>query len=351
MLKQNMKALNIIGLAVAALSCAPVASAQDEAKPAAAKIKAIVQMPAEKKPTELTIERAEGKDSFIYMQKGTDQEMQMPLASCRPFVIQTPADLSVALNTFREGDLAAARKQMASLKKKYAAYAGLPGSPTTVAALTELSCAVRLQDWEAAKSLAASFPAADSLEGVSAMRLQVAGIMGNISDSPKSLETQKAAIEELLKDKKAAKAVNSELYGWLRYALGRAYAAQMTEEELQGGIPEAKVKAANEAVDNLCQCVASIHGSQTELPVDALNRSMAILAAMPAAKAYKAPAANEMTKQAWASAPADFKDAVAIANLLKTVYAPGEPNELADKLAPLFYNTGKDKPKTEDAAK
>lgn len=344
-----MKALNIIGLAVAALSCTSVATAQDEAKPAAPKIKAIVLMPTEKKPTELTIERAEGKDTFVYLEKGTDQEMKMPVASCRPFVIQTPADLAAALNTYREGDLAAARKMAASAKKKYAAFAGLPGSPTTVAALTEISCAVRLQDWAAAKSLAASFPAADSLEGVAAMRVQVAGIMGDISDSPKSLETQKAAIEEILKDKKAAKAVNSELYGWLRYALGRAYAAQITAEELQGGIPEAKVKAANEAVDNLCQCVASIHGSQAELPVDALNRSMAILAAMPAAKAYKAP--KEMTKQAWASAPADFKDAVAIANLLKTVYAPGEANELADQLAPLFYNTGKDKPKAEDAAK
>lgn len=346
-----MKAFNIIGLAVAALSCASVATAQDEAKPAAPKIKAIVLLPSDKKPKELVIERAVDKDNFVYIDTSIAQEMQASVSSCRPFVIQTPADLAAALNTFREGDLAAARKQAASVKKKYAAYAGLPGSPTTIAALTELSCAVRLQDWAAAKSLAASFPAADSLEGVAAMRVQIAGIMGDISDSPKSLETQKAAIEELLKDKKAAKAINSELYGWLRYALGRAYAARITAEELQNGIPDDKVKAANEAVDNLCQCVASIHGSQAELPVDALNRAMTILWAMPSVKAYKAPAANEMTKQAWASAPADFKDAVAIANLLKTVYAPGEANELADKLAPLFYNTGKDKPKQEEAAK
>lgn len=340
-----MKALNIIGLALAAVSCAPLASAQDEAKPAAPKVKVIVQLPADKKPTEMVIERADGKDTFVYMEKGTDQEMKMPVSSCKPFVIQTPADVAAGLNTYREGDLAAARKQMASAKKRYAAYAGLPGSPTTVAALTELSCAVRMQDWAAAKALAAGFPVPESLEGVSAMRVQVAAIMGNISDDPGSLATQKAAVEELLKDKKAAKAVSSELYGWLRYALGRAYAAQLTEEELQGSIPAEKAKNANEAIDNLCQCVASIHGSQAELPVDALTRAMTILYAMPGVKDFKAP--KEMSKQAWASAPANFKDAVAIANLLKTVYAPGQPNELADKLAPLYYNAAKDKPKQE----
>ena len=344
-----MKARNIIGLAVAALTFVPAAVAQDAAgdKPASPKLKAVVLMPNSKKLQELEIERSDGKDNFFYIEKSTVTEMQMPVASCKPFVLQTPADLAAAVNSFREGDIAAARKKCAAVKTKYANYAGLPGSPVTIAGITEINCAVRMQDWAALKTLVAEFPSADALTGADAMCLKVAAIMADISDSPKSLDTQKAAIEELLKDKKAAKAINSEMYGWLRYALARANAAKLTEEDLNGTIPEDKVKFADAAIDNFCQCVAATHGIAPELPVDSLKRAMTILYAMPGVKDYKP--ATPMTKQTWANAPANFKDAVAMANLLKLVYAPDEKIELADKLAPFYYNTGKDKPK-KDAA-
>ena len=339
-----MKALNIIGLAVAALSCAPATFAQDAA-PAAPKLKAVLLMPNSKKLTEIQVERSDGKENFFYMQKGTDQEMMMPVASCKPFVLQTPADLVAALNTYREGDLSAARKQCASVKKKYANYAGLPGSPVTIAAVTELSCAVREMDWAGVKGLVDGFPSADTLAGGDAMRLKVASIMASISDSPKSFDTQKAAIDELLKDKKAAKAINSEVYGWLRYALARAYASKLTAEDLEGTLSGDKLKAAELAIDNFCQCVASTHGIAAELPVDSLTRAMTILNAMPGVKDYAAKATAPLDKKAWATAPVNFKDAVAMANLLKTVYAPEAQIALADKLAPFYYNTGKDRPK------
>ncbi len=345
-----MKARNIIGLAVAALTFVPAAVAQDAAgdKSDAVKMKAVLLMPNTKKLTEKEITRSDGKDNFFYIQDGTDQEMQMSVAACKPFVLQTPADLASAVNTFREGDIAAARKKCAAVKAKYANFAGLPGSPVTIAGIAEINCAVRMQDWAALKTLVANFPSADALTGADAMCLKVAAIMADISDSPKSLDTQKAAIEELLKDKKAAKAINSEMYGWLRYALARANAAKLTEEDLNGTIPEDKVKFADAAIDNFCQCVAATHGIAPELPVDSLKRAMTILYAMPGVKDYKP--ATPMTKQTWANAPANFKDAVAMANLLKLVYAPDEKIELADKLAPFYYNTGKDKPKKEAAA-
>lgn len=336
-----MKALNIIGLAVAALSCVQVVSAQEQA--AAAKLKAIVQLPNAKKPVEMAIERSDGKDKFYFLQKGTDQQMEAPVASCKPFVIQTPTELANALNTYRQGDLAPARKQMASVRKKYADYAGLPGSPTTISALYEISCAVRLQDWGSLKELVKNFPSPDTLGAGEAARLKVASVMANISDDAKKGKAQVKAIEELLKDKKTVKTMNSQVYGWLQYALGRAYSAGLPTD---GTLSDEQAKDADLAIDHFCQCVASIHGSEAELPVDAMVRSMNLLYAMPGVKEFKnTKARRPMTKNMWATAPCNFRDAVAMANLLKTVYAPEMSNSLADELAPYFYNTGKDKNK------
>lgn len=342
-----MKALHIIGLAVAAFSCASVAGAQ-EAADAGAKLRAYVQLP-QQKPQELIINRSDGNDKFYYTPKGTDQEMEVPVASCKGlFYLQTAPELAAALNAYRESDLAAARKQFAAIKNKYAHYAGLPGNPVTAAAVNEISCAVRLMDWEGVKKLVATPPA--NMTAADAARVQAAAIMGNISDDPASLEEQKKAITELLKDKKVGKGVTTELYGWLRYALARAYAAQIPAEA-QAAIPADKLKDAESAIDNYCQCVVSTHGAADELPVDAMVRAMTLLWAMPEVADYTKKADKPCTKAQWGSAPANFRDAVAMANLLKTVYAPELQNELADKIAPYFYNSTKDKAEDAKAAK
>lgn len=339
-----MKSLHLIGLAVAALSCASVAGAQEAAADAGAKLRAYVQLPSQK-PQELIINRSDGNDKFYFTQKGTDQELEVPVASCKGlFYIQTPPELSAALNSYRESDLAAARKQFAAVKNKYAHCAGLPGSPVTIAAVNEISCAVRMMDWEGVKKLTANPPA--NMTPADAARVQAAVIIGN---DGASLDDQKKAISELLKDKKLGKSVTTELYGWLRYALARAYAAQIPADAQS--IPADKLKDAEAAIDNYCQCAVSTHGAADELPTDAMVRAMTLLWAMPDVADYTKKADKPCTKAQWASAPANFRDAVAMANLLKTVYAPEMQNELVEKLVPYFYNTGKDKKDEAKAAK
>lgn len=343
-----MKSLHLIGLAVAALSCASFAGAQ-EAADAGAKLRAYVALPSQK-PQELIINRSDGNDKFYYTQKGTDQELEVPVASCKAlFFIQTPAELANALNTYREGDLSAARKQFAAVKNKYANFGGLPGSPLTVAAVNEISCCVRQMDWDGVKKLTANPPTGMTTSDEA--RVAVARLMADIitAPGPGKTDDQKKAIAQLLKDKKLGKSINTELYGWLRYALARAYAAQLPTDAT--AIPEDKLKDAEAAIDNYCQCVVSTHGAADELPVDSMVRAMSLLWGMPGVAEYTKKADAPLTAAKWASAPANFRDAVAMANLLKTVYAPELQNELVEKLVPYFYNTAKDKEKKADTAK
>lgn len=339
-----MKSLHLIGLAVAALSCASFAGAQ-EAADAGAKLRAYVQLP-QQKPQELILNRSDGNDKFYFTQKGTDQELEVPVSSCKAlFYIQTPAELANALNTYRESDLAAARKQFAAVKAKYANFGGLPGSPVTIAAVNEISCAVRMQDWDAVTKLTANPPA--NMPAADAARVETAKLMAQIITGNGKLDDSKKAIAELLKDKKLGKSINTELYGWLRYALARAYAADLPTDG--SAIPADRLKDAEAAIDNYCQCVVSTHGAADELPTDAMVRAMNLLWGMPDVADYTKKADKPCTKAQWASAPANFRDAVAMANLLKTIYAPELKDEMVEKLVPYFYNTGKDKEKKTDA--
>ncbi len=334
-----MKSLHLIGLAVAALSCASFAGAQ-EAADAGAKLRAYVLLPSTSKPQELVINRSDGNDKFYFTQKGTDQELEVPVSSCKAlFYIQTPAELAAALNTYRESDLAAARKQFAAVKAKYANFAGLPGSPVTIAAVNEISCAVRMQDWEGVHKLAANPPA--NMTANDAARVAVAALVADIVANPTKVDDNKKAIVELLKDKKVGKGINTELYGWLRYALARSYAAKLPTDG--SAIPADQLKDAESAIDNFCQCVVSTHGAAAELPTDAMVRAMNLLWGMPDVADYTKKADKPCTKAQWAAAPANFRDAVAMAHLLKTVYAPELQNELVEKLVPYFYNTAPDR--------
>lgn len=333
-----MKSLHLIGLAVAALSCASVAGAQ-EAADAGAKLRAYVQLPSQK-PQELVINRSDGNDKFYFTQKGTDQELEVPVSSCKAlFYIQTPAELAAALNTYRESDLAAARKQFAAVKAKYANFGGLPGSPVTIAAVNEISCAVRMLDWEGVKKLTSNPPA--NMTANDAARVAVAALVADIVTNPTKVDDNKKAIVELLKDKKVGKGINTELYGWLRYALACSYAAKLPTDG--SAIPADQLKDAESAIDNFCQCVVSTHGAANELPTDAMVRAMNLLWGMPDVADYTKKADKPCTKAQWAAAPANFRDAVAMAHLLKTVYAPELQNELVEKLVPYFYNTAPDR--------
>ncbi|MBR5331040.1 MAG: hypothetical protein IKV13_06070 [Akkermansia sp.] len=328
-----MKSLKYMGFALAAATCMQFAAAQQPAK-----LSAYVQVPGGK-PDLLELERSDGNGSFFYLQKGTDQLMQTKASACKMFYIQTPAEMANALRDYYGGDYADARKQFASIKKKYAAFAGLPGSPCTMSALYELTCAVRMLDVAAAKTLVGSFPGASALTGADVARLEAAKVFALIDDKPESFATIKAGVEEIVKTH--GRNLDSESNGWLRYALARAAASMVPAEQVQATIAEDKAKAASAAVDFYCQAVMSMHGAQKLLPADALNRAMALLWAMPGVQDYAAKVGTPMTKTGWNAAPADFRDAVAMAHYLKTVYPSETPNAFADKLDAYYFNAMK----------
>lgn len=330
-----MKSFKYIGLAMAAFSCVQFATAQE-----APKLTAYVVVPGSKKVEQLKLERGDGKGAFFYMQKGTDQLLSAPAASCKVFYIAPPADMTNALREYYGGETADARKSFAGIKKKYAAFAGLPGSPGTMAALHEVSCAARLLDLPAVKTLAAAVPGTNALNPCEEARLAAAKVLGESGDTPDALGKVKAALDALTKDKATMRNLDTESYSWLCYAEGRAMAAQIPADQLAGTIAADKAKVASEAVDKLCQAVISSHGAQKELPADALNRAMGLLWAMPGVKDAAAKADKPMDKKSWAKAPADFRDAVALAHYLKTLYPAAEaaPNALADQLDAYYCN-------------
>jgi len=327
-----MKLFNMIALGLAATAGA--AYAQQE--PAQTQVRAYVQF-ERSRPTVLSLKKANGKDKFVYTVQ--DQEMQGNADKCKLFFIQTPADLASAIRTLKERDFASARKQLAAVKGKYAAWQGLPGDPSTKAALLELECAVRQLDLEGLKGLVSSFPHADWLEGEDKLQFAAARVLAGVSDDPAAAVGAREKAEGLLKNETIVSAINSRAYGWLKYAIGRSYAAEIPAAELSGTISEANVQKANLAIDNLCQAAMSSHGADMELPVDAMRRAQAILWAMPGVKDY-ANRIGKMDRRRWSDAPANFRDAVSLAYLIKNVYDSdnGKKDAALDKAASYFFN-------------
>lgn len=317
----------MLGLA----ATAGIACAQQQAAPV--QIKAYVQFD-KGKPAIIAPKQANGKNLFIYVAQ--DQEMQGNAAKCKLFFIQTPADLVAASKTLKDRDFAAARKQLAAVKAKYAAWQGLPGDPSTQAALLELDAAIRQMDWEGLKGLVASFPHPDWLESSDQVKLEVARVLSGISTDPAAAATLQASAEAVLKNRE--KVLNSRDYGTLKYAIGLAQASQIPAEEIKETISEGNVQKANLAIDTLCQAAMSSHGSDMEIPVDAMRRAQALLWAMPGVRTY-ANNAGKMDRKKWNDAPADFRDAVALAYLIKNVYAPDSKDATLDRAASFFVNT------------
>ena len=74
-----------------------------------------------------------------------------------------------------------------------------------------------------------------------------------------------------------------------------------------------------------------------EIPVDAMHRAFSILWAMPGVKEYM-PKAKKMDKKTWDAAPCNFRDAVAMAFLLRNVYAPKLKDEAISTAVGFYYN-------------
>ncbi len=334
-----MKAINMLAIGLAAAAGLPMAAYAQDAAPKT-KLQAFVMI--NKKTARIPVVQADGKGQFIFINE--DQQLKMDVAKCGLFKFVTPVDFASAVEDYRAGNLESARKQFAGAKAKYAEYVGLPGNPSTEAALLELDCALRQQDWAAAKALADGFPHADYLGEDEQTKLAVAKVLGNI---PGSLDSQTEAIKAIL-ESPAGKKIDIESYGWLRYALARAYEAQVPAEALAGTVTAEQAPGLIKAVDNYCQAGLCSHGTRMEIPLDAMQRAMCILWACPGVKEYAA-GGTEMDAKRWNAAPVNFKDAVVLAQLLKTVYttdggAKLSQKALIDELSKYYYNAEKDKP-------
>ncbi len=336
-----MKSLNMLALGLAAFAAAPLAVHAQEAP----KTKLQAYVIIGKKPMRVPVANATGKDTFVFIQE--DQQMQMEVAKCGMFKLITPADFAGAVNDYRAGDLAGARKKLASVKNNYAEYVGLPGNPSTEAALLELDCALRMLDWAGAKALADGFSHPEYLSEAQKADIAVAKVMGNIADAPGGLDAQKEAVANLLKGE-TGKHLSLEGYGRLRYALARAYEAQVPADALNGTVSAEQAPDLIKAVDSYCQAALSTHGASMEIPRDAMQRAMRLLWAQPGVKEYAAGSAS-MDAARWNGAPVNFKDAVVLAHLLKNVYtsdggASLSQKALVDELAKYYYNAEKDRP-------
>lgn len=251
-------------------------------------------------------------------------------------MVLTPEDLAAATRSFAAGNLKDARRQLAAVRAKYTPFIGLPDSPALKAARMELECCVRMMNWEAVGKLVASSPDPAFLPPEDRVELAAARLLSQVSDDAGTAAERQKAIESFLGDSKS-KTLNSEVYCWLKYALGRALASKIPAAELQNGIAASHEEAASLAVDAYCEAFASNHGRNAEIPVDALKRAFQILWAMPGVKQY-ALSVKQMNEKTWNDAPYNFRDAVALAYILENVAAPGLKDSNIQKAASLHFN-------------
>ena len=325
-----MKLRNIFAVGLAAL--AGLSQAQEPAKQQG--LVAIVQVNEKSKPGKLVVKSASGKDTFVYYDRGTEQDVQRNASKMKLFFLQTPEDMVEAEHALAAGDLDQAATKLAAVKDKYKGYLGLDRNPAERAALLELDCAARRKDFESLKRLAGTFPHADWLSDQDKRKVMSARVLAKACTGGAAAEVE-ADVKALLEDKGAAM-INGNCYGWLQYALAHVTAAAIPAEEIAGTISEGNLATANKAIDLYCQAGASSHGREMELPVDAMTRAQALLWAMTGVKEYAAKG-GAMDAGKWGAAPANFRDAVALAYMLKNIFGAG--NEAIDAAAKLYFNT------------
>lgn len=324
-----MKLRNIIVVGLAAL--AGFAGAQQPAKQQG--VVAIVQVSEKARPAKVLVKGAAGKDTFIYFDRTREEDVQRKTTGLKLFFLQTPADMAEAERSLTARDLTAARTQLAAVKAKYKNYLGLDRNPCERAALLELECAASQLDFNGLKTLYATFPHADWLSPEDKGTYLAAGILAK-GTTGGTLADVESEVQKVM-GSGVGKTISGSRYGWMKYAIGYATAASIPAAEIEGTISEANVAAANKAIDAYCQAGTASHGSEMELPIDAMTRAQALLWAMPGVKDY-ASKAGQMDRGKWDAAPANFRDAVALAYMLKNVF--GATNATIDAAAKLYVN-------------
>ena len=325
-----MKLRNILAVGLAAF--AGIANAQEPAKEQG--LVAVVQVSDKAKAGKLMVKGASGKNTFVYYDRGSEADVQRDASKMKVFFLLTPEDMVAAEQALNAGDLADARTKLAAVKAKYKGFLGLDRNPAERAAVLEIDCAVRQLDFAGLKSLLGSFPHADWLSAEDRGKYMAAQVLAKATNGTPLADVE-ASAKELL-DSAVGKTLNGDCYGWVRYALAYATAAAIPAEELAGTISEGNLAAASKAIDLYCQAGASSHGRDMELPIDAMSRAQALLWAMPGVKEYAAKG-KDMSAGKWNDAPYNFRDAVALAYILKNVF--GATGETIEAAAPLYFNT------------
>lgn len=319
------------------LAALPVATAQQPAASAAPRLWAQLQQTQKSKLRRMPIlPSATGAKGEFLVELGEDTPTAFKAKDYNLFFIETPPDLAAALKDYSADNLDA-RRQLAKVRTKYAAFASLPGNPATFAGFIEISCTARAMDWKALGEAVDGFPSPRMLDADGREKLSAARVLSKVSDDPATADERQKEAEAALSAAINPDRTSSEVYAWLKYALARALASKIPADELRQGISGDNVELASSAVDAYCEVAAAAHGRYMEIPIDAMHRAFRILWAMPDVKDF-ADKAGKFDKKTWNAAPHNFRDAVALAFLLRKVYAPNLKDEAITQAVGLYFN-------------
>lgn len=321
---------------------------------------------------------SEKAGKFTWKKNADETEVQDFKKKYDVFYALTPKELTEAQNRYSAGRFNDAINRLKSFRSQYAHWRGIPEGPYVRALRMELDSTVRsfnfakVQELDGAfndckglltKQDQATLAAAHILADAVQPSAKPEEVINKVTEYLKKWDVSK--VEKKTDDSDAKKtsyavspsAVNPHTYGWLHYAIGRAYENGLTVEPGKALASE-QLDAANKAIDAYCIAGISSHGSQLEIPVDALIRAQKLLWAMPEVQAEIKPMSKLMRDKP-AQYPKDylksqqnFQDAVGLAYMLIHVYgvkADAEKYPSIVEAAALFVNTQKGKAKAKDA--
>jgi len=332
-----MKAIHTIVYTLIGLTTLSNLNAQDTSS--ANQLNAVVQF-GRGRPVILPIEKVGANNKFFFK---NDEQLVMEglLENTLSFQWQTPVGMSKALLSYHSGDMPSARTEMARVKKRYQAYQSFKMNPASQAALYELRAAIRLLDWPAVKQLVANFPGLKSVEKIDQNFIEVAAILGNISDKPAQSAAQIKAIKAIYDNKSKSKGLTLNVYGMLRYAEARAIAAQISADQFtRREVNDNLVADCSKAVDLYCQAAMAQRGKNIEFLSDSLHRASILLSIMPGVRDYTVSLGSTpvMNSQNWSAGSVNFRDAANIAFVLRKVLDYKVKDRALDRINATFYN-------------
>ena len=321
---------------------------------------------------------SEKAGKFTWKKNADETEIQDFKKKYDVFYALTPKELMEAQSRYSAGKFNDAINRLKSFRSQYAHWRGIPEGPYVRALRMELDSIVRSFHFDKVKELDGAFndckglltkqdqatlAAAHLLAEATQPSAKPEEVISKVTEFLKKWDVKKVEKKTDASDAKktsyivSPSAVNPHVYGWLHYAIGRAYENGIKVEPGQTLASE-QLDAANKAIDAYCIAGISSHGSQLELPVDALIRAQKLLWAMPEVQAEIKPMSKLMRDKPaqypkdYVKSQQNFQDAVGLAYMLIHVYgvkADAEKYPSIVEAAGLFVNTQKGKAKDKDA--